>query len=396
MSAPRTSRSLDLQRLVDDGYDVAVVDGFLVVRDVPYVDRHRRVRRGQLVSRLDLAGDRTVAPRDHQAWFAGALPCDREGRPLVNMIHAQHQRLDLGRGLVVDHWLCSKPLGREFADYHEKMVTFVHQISSHAASIDPSVSARTGRIVAVEQAESPFRYVDTATARNGTGRLTNRLAGQVIGIVGLGGTGGYVLDFVSKTPVARIHLFDDDLFLQHNAFRAPGAASRDSLAERRAKVDHFDRIYSRLHRGIVPHRARMGRATAHLLDGMDFVFLCLDDPSAKRPMIERLEDRGVAFVDVGMGLQAGDDGLTGVLRVTTSTAEVRDHVWDRNRIPMAGAIDDDPYSTNIQVVELNALNAALAVTRWKRLFGFYVDLGAEYFATYDVAGNYIINEDSNK
>ncbi|WP_121075444.1 ThiF family adenylyltransferase [Sphingomonas trueperi] len=395
MSAPRTSRSPDLQRLVDDGYDVAIVAGFLVVRDVPYVDRYRQVRRGQLVSRLDLAGDRTVAPRDHQVWFAGALPCDREGRPLVNMVHSQNARRDLGGGLVVDHWLCSRPIGREFVDYHEKMVTFVNQISGHAAAIDPAASARPGRIVTADPSDSPFHYVDTATSRNGTGRLADRIAGQSVGIVGLGGTGGYVLDFVSKTPVARIHLFDDDEFLQHNAFRAPGAASRDSLGDRRAKVDHFDRIYSRLHRGIVPHRVRMGRATVDLLDGMDFVFLCLDDPSAKRPVIERLEDRGVAFVDVGMGLQAGDGGLTGILRVTTSTAEMRDHVWDRNRIPMAGADADDPYSTNIQVVELNALNAALAVIRWKRLFGFYVDLGAEYFATYDVAGNYIINEDQH-
>jgi hypothetical protein len=395
MSAPRTSRSPDLQRLVDDGYDVAIVAGFLVVRNVPYVDRYRQVRRGQLVSRLDLAGDRTVAPRDHQAWFVGALPCDREGRPLVNMVHAQHDRRDLGGGLVVDHWLCSRPIDREFADYHEKMVTFVHQISGHAAAIDPAATARTGRIVTADPSDSPFHYVDTATSRNGIGRLADRIAGQSVGIVGLGGTGGYVLDFVSKTPVARIHLFDDDQFLQHNAFRAPGAAARDSLQDRRAKVDHFDRIYSRLHRGIVPHRVRMGRATSHLLDGMDFVFLCLDDPAAKRPVIERLEDLGVAFVDVGMGLQAGDGGLTGMLRVTTSTAEARDHVWDRNRIPMAGGDAHDPYSTNIQVVELNALNAAMAVIRWKRLFGFYVDLGREFFSTYDVAGNYIINEDLN-
>lgn len=394
MSAPRTSRSPDLQRLIDDGYDVAIVAGFLVVRDVPYVDRYRKVRRGQLVSRLDLAGDRTVAPSDHQAWFTGALPCDREGRPLVNMVHAQHERRDLGGGLVVDHWLCSRPVGREFTDYYEKMVTFVHQVSSHAAAIDPAAAARTGRIFTADAADSPFNYVDTATSRNGIGRLTERLAGQSVGIVGLGGTGGYVLDFVSKTPVAQIHLFDDDQFLQHNAFRAPGAASLDSLRERRAKVDHFDRIYSPLHRGIVPHRVRMGGATVHLLDGMDFVFLCLDDPLAKRPMIERLEDREVPFIDVGMGLQVGDGGLTGILRVTTSTAEARDHVWDRNRIPMVGGIGDDPYSTNVQVVELNALNAAMAVIRWKRLFGFYVDLSDEHFATYDVAGNYIINEDT--
>lgn len=393
MSAPRTSRSADLQRLVDDGYEVAIVAGYLVVRDVPYVDRHRRVRRGQLVSTLDLAGDRTIAPRDHQAWFTGALPCDREGRPLVNMVHAHEQRRDLGGGLLVDHWLCSKPIGREFVDYHEKMVTFVHQISSHAVALDPSVTARTGRIVTAGGSESPFHYVDTATSRSGIGNLSDRLAGQVIGIVGLGGTGGYVLDFLSKTPVARIHLFDDDLFLQHNAFRAPGAVPLAALAERRAKVDHFDRIYSALHRGVVPHRVRMGPATMRLLDNLDFVFLCSDDPTGKRQLVERLEDRGISFIDVGMGLQAGEHGLTGIVRTTASTPVMRDHVWDRSRIPMAAEDGVDPYATNIQVVELNALNAALAVIRWKRLSGFYVDTEAEHFSTYAIDGNHITNGD---
>lgn len=393
MSAPRTSRSPDLRRLVNDGYDVAIVGGFLVLRDVPYVDRYRQVRRGQIVSRLDLAGDRTVAPRDHQVWFAGALPCDGQGRPLVNMVHAQHQPRDLGGGLRVDHWLCSRPLGREFIDYHEKMTTFAHQISSHAAALDPTATARTGRIVAATANESPFRYVDTATARVGIGRLADRIAGQHIGIVGLGGSGGYVLDFVSKTPVARIHLFDDDQFLQHNAFRAPGAVSLERLAERRSKVDHFDQIYSQLHRGIVPHRVRMGHASLSLLDRLDFVFLCLDDAAGKRPLVERLEDRGVSFIDVGMGLQAGDDGLTGVVRVTTSTPAMREHVWDKRRIPMGAEDAADPYATNVQVCELNALNAALAVIRWKRLNGFYADTEAEHFSTYSVDGNHLINED---
>lgn len=392
MSARRPNRSPDIQRLVDDGYDLAIVDGFLVLRDVPYVDRHRQVRRGQLVSTLDLAGDRTVRPRDHQAWFAGALPCDREGRPLVNMVHAERRR-DLGRGLVVDHWLCSKPFGREFYDYHEKMVTFVHQIASHAAALDPTATARTGRIVAADATESPFHYADTATARNGTGRLTDRIAGQAIGIVGLGGTGGYVLDFLSKTPVARIHLFDDDLFLQHNAFRAPGAAPLSALTARRAKVDHFDRIYSALHRGIVPHRVRMSAATMPLTDGLDFVFLCLDEPTIKRSLIARLEDQGTSFIDLGMGLQAGEAGLTGVLRVTTSTPAMRDHVWDRSRIPMAADDRADPYATNVQIAELNALNAALAVVRWKRICGFYADTEAEHFSTYAVDGNHMINDD---
>lgn len=74
------NHSPDLRRLVEEGYSIDVVAGYLVVRDVPYVDARRTVRRGMLVSTLDLAGDRTVSPGDHQAWFAGSVPCDREGR----------------------------------------------------------------------------------------------------------------------------------------------------------------------------------------------------------------------------------------------------------------------------------------------------------------------------
>lgn len=393
MSRRPISLSPDLRRLVEEGYDVDIVGGYLVMRDVPYVDRHRSVRRGMLVSRLDLAGDRTVPPRDHQASFAGSLPCDSEGRPLLGMVHAAHHHRDLGHGLRVDHWLCSRPLGREFTDHYEKMVTFERQISGPAMAIDPTATARTGRIVAAGRDESPFHYVDTASSRSGISALSARVADQHIGIVGLGGTGSYVLDLVSKTPVARIHIFDDDSFDQHNAFRSPGAASITELAERRSKVEHFDRIYSRLHRGIVPHRVRIGRATLRLLDGLDFVFLCMDGTTGRRALVERLESTGTGFIDVGMGLHATDAGLTGTLRVTTSTPTMREHVWDRHRIPMLSENYLDPYAANIQVGELNALNAALAVVRWKRLCGFYADLEREHFSAYSIDGNHLLNED---
>ena len=392
MSRLPINRSPDLRRLVEDGYDVDVVAGHLVIRDVPYVDRYRTVRRGMLVSKLDLAGDRTVPPRDHQAWFAGSLPCDVDGRPLVGMVHAHHER-DLGGGLRVDHWLCSRPHGREFVDFHEKISTFVAQIAGHAAAIDPTATARTGRIMTADNGESPFAYVDTASSRAGISELSTRFTGQNIGIVGLGGTGGYILDLVSKTPVRRIHLFDDDQFLQHNAFRAPGAVSAGELASRRSKVEHFDAVYSKIHRGIVPHAVRMGPTRFAMLDDLDFVFVCIDQPHAKRALVEHLEARDRRFIDVGIGLDATDRGLTGIVRVTTSTPEMRDHVWNRGRIPMAGGREDDTYATNIQVAELNALNASLAVIRWKRLCGFYVDLGREHFFTYAIDGNHIVNED---
>jgi hypothetical protein len=86
-----------------------------------------------------------------------------------------------------------------------------------------------------------------------------------------------------------------------------------------------------------------------------------------------------------------DDGQRGVLRVTTSTPAKRSHIWDKHRIPISSGKANDIYASNIQVADLNALNAALAVIRWKR---YFADLEAEHFVTYTVDGNAITNEDN--
>lgn len=141
------------------------------------------------------------------------------------------------------------------------------------------------------------------------------------------------------------------------------------------------------------HRLRVGPATYSLLDHLDFVFLCIDGTEGKRDLVARIEDRGLAFIDVGMGLTVGERGLSGVLRTTTSTPAMRDHVWDRNRIPFDSAGAEDAYSTNVQVADLNALAASLAVIRWKRLCGFYDDQEGEHFSTYTVDGNHMLSEE---
>lgn len=55
---------------------------------------------------------------------------------------------------------------------------------------------------------------------------------------------------------------------------------------------------------------------------------------------------------------------------------------------------DDDYDKNIQIAEINALNAALAVIKWKKLFGFYHDLGKEHHAIYDINVNKLMNDEA--
>lgn len=237
---------------MEEGYALSFVAGLLVVDDVPFVDPDRIVRRGRIVVFPALAGDATARPDHHSIGFAGGRPCDELGRPLPVMPggEAGERSLDRrsGRSVRIDLFLCMHPVGREFTDYHELVTTYVALLSGPAQRIDPTVDARTRRPPVTDAADSPFEYRDTASARAGCAHLAERLAGGSVGIVGLGGTGSYVLDLVAKTPVDRIHLFDDDEFLQHNAFRAPGAPSIGELAARPFEVDHFASIYSAMHR----------------------------------------------------------------------------------------------------------------------------------------------------
>lgn len=239
----------------------------------------------------------------------------------------------------------------------------------------------------------PFVYADTASPRAGIEAVSARLKGGTAAIIGLGGTGSSTLDLLSKTPVDRIVLIDGDRLEQHNAFRAPGGVPIEELAVRPYKVDYFARVHGRMHTGLVPHAVHLDDDNLHLLDDVDFVFICVDSVEARAFIIPALEARDLPFIDCGLGLSLVDDRLMGLVRVTTSTPAMRAHVHDKRRIPMVGSDDDDLYRSNIQVADLNTLAACLAVIQYKQLRGFYLDTEAEYHSVYSTDGSHIVNED---
>lgn len=347
---------------------------------------------GMLVMPLTLAGDTAQPPTDHTASFVGQVPCDAGGKPLDKIINNTDPR-DLGGGLTACCYFSAKPhtSTQAYVDYYDKVTTYVALITGPAQFLQPDVTARRHRPVAAEPDDGPFNYVDTATSRAGTDAINDRVRGDHIGIVGLGGTGQYILDLTTKTPVAEIHTFDGDRFLTHNAFRGPGAPTVDQLDAAPYKVDHFAEIYGNMHRGIVPHASHVDETNVDVLRGLDFVFVSIDDGEAKKVIIDALELLGIPFIDVGMGVDEIDGKLTGVLRTTTSTPARRNHV--AGRISFAGADGDDEYRANIQIAELNALNAALAVVRWKKLRGIYADLEREHHSCYAIDGNHIVNDE---
>ena len=182
--------------------------------------------------------------------------------------------------------------------------------------------------------------------------------------------------------------------MQHNAFRSPGPASIDELRDLPFKVQYLSERYACMRSGIIAHPEPVGASNIHLLREMEFVFVCVDDGAARKLLVTQLEAWGISFVDVGMGLYETDGAIAGLIRTTASTPAQRGHVHDRGRIPFAPADPNNDYTQNIQVADLNALNATLAVIKWKKLMGFYIDFDHEHFSVYEVDGNSIINEDT--
>lgn len=387
MSQPLIDRNDDLRKLRDEGYEVEVRDGHLLIHNVPYVTSAKAIRRGMLVSTLSLAGDRTTRPDSHLAFFAGEFPCHRDGTPIEPLRHGSASQ-QLSAGIRVDHSFSNKPpIG--YTDYHEKMTTYANIISGPALSLDPHATARTFASIVETVDGSPLVYSDTNSSRYGITSISEKLRGQRIAIVGVGGTGSYILDLIAKTPVAEIHLFDGDEFVSHNAFRAPGAATIEDLRRAKNKADHFAGLYKAMHRGIHAHASFVNESNVDELAKMTFVFVCVDRGHVRRLVFEHLRSAGIPAIDVGIGIEMHDDALLGIVRTTTVSA--KGYKLVESRIPMH---DDgnDAYRASIQVADLNMLNAALAVVKWKKHIGFYQDVERELNTTYTLNLNMVIND----
>ena len=218
-------RSDDLTRLIEEEYDIEIRDANLLVHHVPYLNSAGAVEYGILVSELSTNGERTIAPGRHEVWVVGSIPHDHQGGEIS--IIADRDSLDYGNGLVACCRLSGKPGGRMPVDYHEKISNYVKILGAYARAVDPDATHANFPVRESSEAESVFRYHDAATSRSGLSAVTGKLKLNKVAIVGLGGTGSYILDQVAKTPVAEIHLFDDDTLYAHNAFRTPGAAALD-------------------------------------------------------------------------------------------------------------------------------------------------------------------------
>ncbi len=378
------SHNDDIQRLVERGYAVGFDSSYLVIRDIPYLDANRELRVGAIVTKLVFVDANKVVQDDHQVYFAGAVPCNTDGKPIPNLAGGPVS-LPLSAAspdVVVERSFSNKPrVAGKFADFYDKIESYVGIISGPAMQLYDA-TPYTFRIVERVEADSVFKLNDTLTSRAGIVDLSSRFQDDVIAVIGLGGTGAYILDMLTKTPVREIRAFDLDRYYVHNAFRSPGRLQEDELGKSKAEV--YATRYENFRHGLRTRPKFIDSSCESDLQGVTFAFVCVDKGSSRAGIIELLRSLQIPFIDVGMGLHREGGPLNGMMRITYFSAETGQRVMEKGLVELADR-PDDLYRSNIQIAELNALNASLAVIRYKQLRGFYAEKFPYYHLLFEVS-----------
>lgn len=372
MQANQTAPNPDLQHLVDDGFHVSLEGQHLVIHRVPYVTKDRTVAYCSLISTYcehEVAAGQIA---DHTVFVVGEIPYRDDGISLeAAMVANASKQIIAGRSVGCQLSYKTEPLGAMLANYYSKMTHYVRKLGSYVEAIDASANVRGIGSFTARAVPSVFHFPNGSSARAGLEAYEQKLELQKVAIVGLGGTGSFLLDGLAKTPVKEILLFDHDILEPHNAFRFPGALPMDIVFGRKKKTDVLADIYNQFRSGVISHPERITDANVYEVDHCQFVFIAVDHGPSRDLIARHLVARGIPFIDVGIGIDKRTDTLklharARVTLITPSTAHLID------TLPVADDADEAVYG-NIQLSELNALNANLALIRYKQHLQFFTD-----------------------
>lgn len=375
MSQLPPSHNDSFKRLLDEGY-VLYRRGSYIVGHVPVLGNDGTIHESKLVDLVtDGPNGSAGPPGNHQFWLIGEVPHQLDG-----------SELPLGGGLVETELFGGEkssrqysfkiatpdqPGGREYVDFYEKFSHYFSQASAPVKHLFPEYQLTNFEgVLSEDDPENPFVFSDNHAARAGIMGLRAKLLNQHVAVVGGGGTGGYVVDLLSKSPVGSIDIYDDDTHGIHNSFRWPSPTIREDLG--RGKAELLASRYGRSHKFIKFKKARITEENISELDDKSFVFLCVDEDKSRKFIANYLIEKGIPFVDSGMGLNLSENGLTGMVR--SSLFRPESEAQSRESYKSDDTVDvEDDYSTNIQTADLNALNAALSVMMFKKLVGYYAE-----------------------
>ena len=314
-----------------------------------------------------------VKQDNHQVYFAGSTPYGLDGRPVSNLGEGACTITLAHTDVVVQRSFSNKPPAG-FANFFDKIEHYVGLIAGPAMMLN-GANPLTFRADPDVAGSSVFKFHDTLTSRAEIGDLAALFKDEVIAIIGLGGTGAYLLDFFVKTPVKEIRALMKIITMSTTPFDRPEKPEESELGRRKAEI--YRNRYDNFREGLHIYQRYLDASSTEDLQGVTFAFVCVDKGTARAGIFDLLMSMSIPFIDVGMGLNRKQGALSGTIRATYYAADSANTIRDMQLAEETDA-PDDVYHRTVQIAELNALNAGFAAIRYKQLRGFYVDDNAPY------------------
>lgn len=203
-----------------------------------------------------------------------------------------------------------------------------------------------------------------------------KLASCTVAVIGLGGVGSLVTEYLARLGVGTFYLIDGDHLEQSNISRVVGA-SRQDLSRRTSKVDIAKRLileannHAQVHT-IVADVAK--ESVARQLSTCDYLFLAADSMRARLIFNALVHQYLIPGVQLGAKVQARTDGT--IVDVMSAVRQVRpghgclwcNQLIDSSQLAKEAKTDDERKAQaygieepNPSVISLNAVAAAHGV-----------------------------------
>ena len=260
---------------------------------------------------------------------------------------------------------------RGYGDYGEKILAYARLIARETGKNWKRETMGSG----VVKKGNNMVDQETGLTRSAIGDMDQLFRQEKLAVIGAGGTGGFIVDMIAKCNVASIDIYDDDVVSQHTQLRWPGVVNRQVVEEHKNKAEYLAELYaSRTNMNIKGHALRVDGSKLTMFKDKTMVFVAVDRGPDRREILMGLTELTVNFIDCGIDLQKAADGLTASARVVRTALddgyEKRMELVEKTPGKDAG---EGMYEAAVQIAEINALNATMAVVAWKQGIGFYKD-----------------------
>ncbi len=375
------SHSEDLLRLKEAGYHIEIRGAYLIAKNILYVVQDSTIKRADIVTSLcvDPSTNQIKQPKEHTVWWTGEIPYTIKGESMKEELCCEEfpDGFQLGEEIIVYMKWSRKPKQggtlRSYKDYFEQIKTYVDEVSFHAESKTPGIlkSSKLGKITEVD-VDTNFTYMNTSLYRNGTKGIEDKISDEIIAVIGVGGTGSYLVDILAKTNVKELHLYDDDIIEPDSAFRLAGAVNKNELHT--TKVEwHQNRYKNVRKKGLYIYKNKIDSNNLDILKKFTTVFIAVDNLKSRREIQEKCNEMGIFHLSVGIGIEVeGKDNnqLGGMVKIEREyqVPNIQKKVGSESN---EQRLVNDIYRSNIQTAELNMLGASLALIEWKIKKGIY-------------------------